>query len=80
MKRAHLWKLDPVMEGRGVGAVTTERERGEGKKEEEEKKCACVFHCVPANSFLVIIETDVCRGAVNLHDLLLIKQQRQPSR
>lgn len=39
----------------------------------------CVFHCVPVSSFLVIIEIDVCCGAVNLQDLLLIKRQRQPS-
>lgn len=38
-----------------------------------------LFHCVPVNSFLVIIEIDVCCGAVNLQDLLLIKRQRQPS-
>lgn len=41
--------------------------------------CVCVFHCVPVSSFLVIIEIDVCCGAVNLQDLLLIKRQRQPS-
>lgn len=41
--------------------------------------CVCVFYCVPVNSFLVIIEIDVCCGAVNLQDLLLIKRQRQPS-
>lgn len=40
----------------------------------------CVFHCVPANSFLVIIEIDVCCGPVNLQDLLLIKRERQLSR
>lgn len=51
------------------------------KERVSERKCACVcvFHCVPANSFLVIIEIDVCCGAVNLQDLLLIKRQRQPS-
>lgn len=54
--------------------------RWSGDGGEREKKCVCEFHCVPANSFLVIIEIDVCCGAVNLQDLLLIKRQRQPSR
>lgn len=73
MKRAHLWKLDPVKEGRSFGAVKVGRREG-GKKN------TLSFHCVPSNSFLVIIEIDVCCGAVNLQDLLLIKRQRQPSR
>ncbi len=58
--------------GRGVGVVTTERGR-------KKKVCLCAFHCVPTNSFLVIIEIDVCCRAVNLQDLVLIKRQRQPS-
>lgn len=34
--------------------------------------------CVPANSFGVINEMDVCRTVVNQQDLVLIKRQRQP--
>lgn len=59
--------------GRGVGVVTVEREK-------KKIVCVCAFHCVSTNSFLVIIEIDVCCGAVNLQDLVLIKRQRQPSR
>lgn len=29
MKRAHLWKLDPVKEGRSFGAVKVGRREGE---------------------------------------------------
>lgn len=35
MKRAHLWKLDPAKEGRGVGVVMGERE----------KRSVCVSLC-----------------------------------
>lgn len=54
--------------------VTVERKGGEKKK-----KCVCVFQYLPANSFLVIIEIDVCCRAVNLRDILLIKRQTQPN-
>lgn len=70
---------------KGTSMEIRSRERGEelwsGEGGEEGKKNPTLsFHCVPSNSFLVIIEIDVCCGAVNLQDLLLIKRQRQPSR
>lgn len=58
MERARLLKLDSRKEWRGRLLCV----------------CVCVFRGVAANSFLVIIETDVCRGAVNLQDLQLIKR------
>lgn len=71
---------------KGTSMEIRSRERGEelwsgeGGEEGGGKKNTLSFHCVPSNSFLVIIEIDVCCGAVNLQDLLLIKRQRQPSR